>query len=277
MAVELTIEAGGLFKKKTDFASLSKGFSYGVTDENYCLDMDKQGEYTVLYDASEIGRGIEIHMLKEGGGVSLRLFLPSVASEITQFYHLAEHACSLLNAKQYLRDGEKVLPGDSARLIALDIEASNNALQDITSKVTGGEYQYYYIFGALLPLTLGKEDVLAMDNDLAKFAEWLNVRQQLDAYYTKPRVYQKNDMTLFGIYFLPADVRSILPTRPYLLMKDAKNIHEWYIMLGDKNRIVPFQDLIASIKGERFDADHIVVTLSQAEMEAIGKQYSVTV
>lgn len=275
MAVELKIASGGLFKKKTTFAEMAKGFSYGITNENYCLEMDKQGINTVLYDSRRIGRGIELSLLNEGSTVCLRLSLPAGGQEITEFYHLAEHACSILNTKQYLRDEEKVTHSDSARFIELDQQASLSALQDIFDKISKGDYKYYFIFGARIPLTIGEEDIHSFYNDLDCLEDWLNERQQLDAYYANPRVYQKKDGTLFGVYFISADVRSILPTEPYIIMNQIKNIQEWYVMMGKDSVTVPFHDFIRSAAGERFDANHIVVTLTQQELDAIGQQHSV--
>ena len=277
MSVEMKVESGGIFKKKITFEQLSEGLSFGVTNENYCLDMGQKSENTVLYDAGWIGRGIEVSLNHEGSSVTLRLSLPSDENEICLFYHLAGKACSLLGAKHYLRDGEKVLSADSQRLMELDRQASVKAMKDIIQKVSSGEYKYYYIFGAFFPLTLGKEELSCIGSDLHKLGSWLNEKQQLDAYYANPRVYQRSDGTLFGVYAVTADVRSILPTEPYIIMNQIKNIHDWFAMLGSSSKMVPYADFTASVKGEYFDANHIVLTLSQQELDVMAEKYAVEI
>lgn len=277
MAVELRIESNGLFKKRMTLEQLSGELSSGVMNENCCLDLNQAGDNIIIYDPSALGRGIEANLFHGGNGVCMKLPLPAAENEIVLFYQLAEKACTLLGSKSYLRDGDKVLMKDSAELVKLDRQASVDALLDISSKVITGAYQFFMIFGTDFPLSIGKEEVKRIDNDLNRFGQWLNQKQQIDAYYANPRVYQRNDGSLFGIYAVSADVPSIIPTKPYLVMKQDTNIQAWYCILGKNSTIVKYDDLIASITGEHFDANHILINISQQEADCLAKNHSVSI
>lgn len=270
MAVELEIRPHGLFRKKTTLAQLAEGLAWGVSDENYCLVPDKEGQNTVLYDPAHIGRGIEASFAADGA-VHLRLPLPADERETALFYRLAERACALLGAKDYRRDGEKALPADNARLTALDCGASADAVQNFSQQIFTEDYQSFTVFGARIPLSIGREEVRQFGGDLARFGTWLDERQQLDAYYANPKVYRRADETLFGLYFLAAGVRSILPTRPYIVMDQIKGVGSWYIILGEKRLTVPYDRFFAAAAGEPFDANHIVVTMTQAQIDALSE------
>ena len=83
MAVNVEIK-----QKKNEIIELTipeiaalKDLRYGVSNNNYLLEEDEVGQYTILYDKKKIGRGFEISF-EENGCIYLRLPLPTTGYEI---------------------------------------------------------------------------------------------------------------------------------------------------------------------------------------------------
>ena len=151
------------------------------------------------------------------------------------------------------------------------------------------EGNHLTIFGVMHPLVMGEKEIAEIGDDIDKFSQWLNEKQQLDAYYASPHFYQKQDGTLFGSYAIGAGIASIVPTTPEkpLFADKDMTVDHWYVLLGNSDeskrkndgiRAIPYDKMIESVqKSEYYDADHIVVELTDEEVDAMVEQYRVEI
>ena len=74
---------------------------------------------------------------------------------------------------------------------------------------------------------------------------------------------------LVGIYFTEADLPTVLPTEPYIILDQIKGIEDWYLMLKDQ-RTVRYEDFMNAVSEKTyFDANHRIISLSQEKLDAI--------
>lgn len=279
MAVDVTIKSGGLFKKKLTIQDVLTGnIRYGIMDEAFRLEEGKVGENTVVFNADSICRGYEIALEKTE--VNLRLPLPTSPSDIAFFYQQIEELCQKLNTKTFIRNGEKTTFTAIDNCKKLDTEASIAALRQIEEDITNGKYENMYIFGALNPIAIGKKEIKEIAGDIDKFAELMNKLQSMDVYYAKPKVYQRNDNTYFGVYVLTENVPSVLPTEPKLLMANTDlKVNDWNIGFVANNKLegfISYSDFLDSVKRtEDYDSEHFIVRLEAKKMGTLLKKYRV--
>ncbi|MDO4283208.1 MAG: DUF4299 family protein [Clostridia bacterium] len=276
MSVNVKIEAQGLFKKRLsvqDIVTL-KHLAYGISDENYRLIPDKIAEHTLVYDTKILARGIEVSF--DHDSVLLRLCLPTSLSEINLFYQLIKDICKELKTKSFMRDEEKCNIQDIEKLIVCDKETSILALEELKSNIGKNEYSRLEIFGVMNPISIGKNEIDFIDSSMEKFEEFLHEKQNLDVYYATPRVYKKEEK-MFGIYVIGANIPSVVPNKPYIVLNQIEGIKEWYVMLKD-NHIVKYDDFINAItKSQYYDANHMIICLSENEIDDIISQFQTEV
>ena len=232
---------------------------------------------TIIFDTKKISRGIEVTI--DDGGVSLRLNLPTGTQEIELFYQIIKKVCHKFHTDFFVRDGEKTRLTQVENCIANDTDAAIRALSDIKSNLESSEskYEYFTIFGACIPLSIGLTEVKKFNGDLECFSNWLNEKQQLDAYYANPHIY-KNSTGLFGVYAIGDNIVSIVPTKPYVIMNQIENVSDWYAMIGKNNKMVLFSDYIANVKDKSyFDSNHIILKLSENESQELLSRYEVKI
>ncbi len=273
MSVYVKIEPKGLFKKKLTIEEIAtlKNLSYGVPNENYVLSPDKIGEHTLLYDPNDLARGIEIWL--ENKDINLSLSLPTTEKEIELFYDLIQKICKTLKTNHFLREEERVSPSDIERFITYDEEASRNALIEMQNKLATDEYKNFEIFGIMNPISIGSQEATEINGSLEQFATFLNRLQQIDAYYASPKVYQKKDETLFGIYFIGEEIVSIIPKKPYIIMNQIPNVNNWYVFLPG-NHYISYQDFIEHITPiNTYDANHVIISLSKKEIDQLIEKF----
>lgn len=273
MSVNIEIKQKGLFKKKItvpEIAELEK-LSYGIADGNYRLLPGEVGQYTILYNPTCIGRGIEVSI--ENDNVYLRLNLPTISSEIQLFYQLAVDICEKLKLKEFYRDEEKVNIKNAEVFCESDRNASIRALGDITGEIKGQESKEFYIFGALHPISLGINEVERINGSLEKFEDFLTELQQRDIYYAVPRFYKQQDETIVGVYYAGEDIISAFPYEPKLPFIQIQDVASWYAMLPGNN-ILKYQDFINHVeKLEDYDASRFVIHLSKEKIEELVLAY----
>src|SRR5699024_4434995 len=132
------------------------------------------------------------------------------------------------------------------------------------------------IFGVCFPISLGKRELEEIANDLDQFADFMNRLQSMNVYYSAPKVYDVRGR-LTGIYFTDANLPTVFPTEPYIVMNQVEGIEEWYVMLKDQ-RTIPYQDFIGFIRDmEYFDADHILFVLTEEEVQMLADHYAVEI
>ena len=272
MSVKVKIKQNSIFKKKLNIAEIIRltGLSYGVCDENYRLIPSKTANHTLLYDKNRLARGIDISL--DNTDIVLLLSLPTTPFEIRRFYHTIEKICKAFKTKTYLREEEKVNLKDNPRFIIMDEEGSVAGLEAISQELEKDKYNRFEIYGICNPISIGIKEVRQIDNRLDLFEEYLNKIQSLDVYYAAPRVYKVNNK-LVGIYAVGANVASVVPTEPYILLNQIQGIEEWYVMLKAR-KTIKYEDFIQNIPvKEYYDFNHVIVSLSEQEVDGLINQY----
>ena len=274
MSVEVKIKQNSIFKKKldiTDVISLT-GLSYGVCDENYRLIPGETAAHTLLYDKNRLARGIDASIDKTD--IVLLLSLPTTPFEIHSFYHAVEKICNALKTKTYIREEEKVNLKDNPQFIKMDEEGSVAGLEAISEKLEKDKYNRFEIYGICNPISIGANEVKQIGNRLDLFEEYLHRLQSLDVYYAAPRVYRVQNK-LVGIYAIGADIASVVPTEPYIVLNQIQGVEEWYVMLKT-GKTIKYKDFIENIPAkEYYDFNHVIVTLSEQDVDSLIEQYGV--
>lgn len=274
MSVEVKIKQNSIFKKKldiTDVISLT-GLSYGVCDENYRLIPGETAAHTLLYDKNRLARGIDASIDKTD--IVLLLSLPTTPFEIHSFYHAVEKICNALKTKTYIREEEKENLKNNPQFIKMDEEGSVAGLEAISEKLEKDKYNRFEIYGICNPISIGANEVKQIGNRLDLFEEYLHRLQSLDVYYAAPRVYRVQNK-LVGIYAIGADIVSVVPTEPYIVLNQIQGIEEWYVMLKT-GKTIKYKDFIENIPAkEYYDFNHVIVSLSEQDVDSLIEQYGV--
>lgn len=274
MSVEVKIKQNSIFKKKldiTDVISLT-GLSYGVCDENYRLIPGETAAHTLLYDKNRLARGIDASIDKTD--IVLLLSLPTTPFEIHSFYHAVEKICNALKTKTYIREEEKVNLKDNPQFIKMDEEGSVAGLEAISEKLEKDKYNRFEIYGICNPISIGANEIKQIGNRLDLFEEYLHRLQSLDVYYAAPRVYRVQNK-LVGIYAIGADIASVVPTEPYIVLNQIQGVEEWYVMLKT-GKTIKYKDFIENIPAkEYYDFNHVIVSLSEQDVDSLIEQYGV--
>ncbi|MDD7281649.1 MAG: DUF4299 family protein [Erysipelotrichaceae bacterium] len=262
MAVNVEIKLNGKKIEINEIAAL-KDLCYGVSDNNYTLEEGQIGSYTILFDPNCISRGIEASI--ESNVLLLRMSLPTTESEIHLFYDLIFSICKHIHVNEFVRDDEIISLKHSHDFIESDKQTSIRALQDIENKVRNKESEQFYIFGALNPISLGQKEFDEMNGSYDNFERMLNQKQQLDVFYANPKLYQRNDQTIFGIYFVGENIDTVVPEKAHVPFNNIE-VDSWYVMIPDNNAI-PYKDFIKNVTIiDQYDHDHVIVRLSQQEI-----------
>ncbi len=274
MSVEVKIKQNSIFKKKldiTDVISLT-GLSYGLCDENYRLIPGETAAHTLLYDKNRLARGIDASIDKTD--IVLLLSLPTTPFEIHSFYHAVEKICNALKTKTYIREEEKVNLKNNPQYIKMDEEGSVAGLEAISEKLEKDKYNRFEIYGICNPISIGANEIKQIGNRLDLFEEYLHRLQSLDVYYAAPRVYRVQNK-LVGIYAIGADIVSVVPTEPYIVLNQIQGIEEWYVMLKT-GKTIKYKDFIENIPAkEYYDFNHVIVSLSEQDVDSLIEQYGV--
>lgn len=274
MSVEVKIKQNSIFKKKLDITDVinSTGLSYGVCDENYRLIPGETAAHTLLYDKNRLARGIDASIDKTD--IVLLLSLPTTPFEIHSFYHAVEKICNALKTKTYIREEEKVNLKDNLQFIKMDEEGSVAGLEAISEKLEKDKYNRFEIYGICNPISIGANEIKQIGNRLDLFEEYLQRLQSLDVYYAAPRVYRVQNK-LVGIYAIGADIVSVVPTEPYIVLNQIQGIEEWYVMLKT-GKTIKYKDFIENIPAkEYYDFNHVIVSLSEQDVDSLIEQYGV--
>lgn len=276
MSVSVRIKQKSLFKKKLNIEEIIKltNLSYGVCDENYRIIQNEIAKHTLIYDKNKLARGIDISL--NDTDVVLLLCLPTSPSEIRKFYEVIEIICKKFNTQNYIREEELVSIKDNEKFIKYDEEGSIAGLEDLQEKIGQNEYKRFEIFGVYNPISIGINEIKKINNNLYNLEEYLNRIQSLDVYYATPRVYRVKEK-LIGIYAIGSNIPSVVPTEPYIVLNQIKGIEEWYVMLKE-GKTIKYNDFINNAENkEYYDANHIIVTLSDNEGDNLLEKYFIEI
>ena len=255
-----------------DIAKLMN-LDYGYSDNNYCLVYDKTGQYTILYDENQIGRGFEIWY--ENNSICLRLPLPTTGHDIDIFYQLVEKICTKMGVYFYQCEGETVAITDIYANVDNDKESSMAAIRHIADTVSSGKHKYMILFGAVNPVFIGESEIKEIGNDIEGFDKFMDRIQKTNAYYLNPRFYNMADGKLRGFYFLRDNTRYIAPLTAEYPYQKIDNLHCYLVQLPDDNYI-PYDVFISNIRyAEYYDANHILFSLNENDIEEFVDKYAV--
>lgn len=236
---------------------------YGICDENYRLIFNKIGKHTLIYDDEKLARGIDVSI--EDSDIVLLLSLPTSSSEIRLFYKIIEKLCIKLKQKKYIREEDMVSIDDNERFIEYDEKASISGLEDLKNRINQDTYKRFEIFGVYNPISIGINEIDRIGTSLIKFEDFLHDIQAIDVYYAAPNVYKINGK-LIGIYAIGPNIPSVVPNEPYIVLNQIENIDEWYVMFKE-GKTVKYIDFFAKCKNKKYyDANHVIVSLSDEEM-----------
>ena len=273
MSVTARIKQKSILRKKLKIDEIINltGLSYGVSDNNFRLMRDEIASHTLLYDEKKPARGIELWIDKND--ILLSLSLPTSPSEIKMYYDTIAKICNTLKMKKYLRDDQQVNIEDNNKFIKYDEEASIVALEDIKIK-TGDTYQRFEIFGIFNPILIGQIELKKINNNLNDFEKFLSEIQSYDVYYAAPAVFRKIATNKsIGIYSISKNVPSVVPTKPYVVLNQIKDIDEWYVMF-DKEKTIKYDDFIKNVEEKQYyDANHVIVLLNNEGIEVLVNKY----
>lgn len=275
MAVEVTIKKKGFFKRKIDIPKLVfENMGYGTTDDNWRLLENEIGEPTIVFHKNILERGIEIVSEKEE--ILLRLPLPTGEEEIRFFYEYIEKLCKYLKVDTFFRYEEESYFDRIEDYIKWDITASISAISSMRKSIEKKEYEEMYIFGVLNPIAIGPKELDIIDDNPTKLGEFLHDLQSVDAYYAGGKVYERENGTLFGMYVLTENVKSIFPLKP-LIMNDDLKLEEWYVTFcydEDISGSISYSDFLSNVdSSEYYDASHFYITLAKEQMVELLEKY----
>lgn len=273
MSVVVRIKQKKLFKRKlgvSDIVNLTK-LSYGYSDDNFRLVKNEFAHITLIYEEEKLARGIELSL--EKNDVLLRLNLPTSIREIRKFYEIIGLICQSLKIDSYIRDDVEVSLSENEYFIEDDMQASIGALKTIEENLQKG-YERFEIFGVSNPISIGLKEIKEINNDLSKFENFLHRLQVMDVYYATPKVYKVKEK-LIGVYAVGVDILSVVPTEPYIVLDQIKDISEWFVVLDD-GKMVKYNDFIANIKKkDYYDVNHVIVKMSEKEKDKLIDNYLV--
>ena len=88
--------------------------------------------------------------------------------------------------------------------------------------------------------------------------------------FAAPKVYKVNNK-LAGIYAVGANVASVVPTEPYIVLNQIQGLKNGMIKVG---KTIKYEDFIQNISAkEYYDFNHVIVTLSAQEADGLINQY----
>lgn len=279
MAVEVTIKSKGLFKTSLKLDDiLENDMRFGIMDDSFRFDEGKVGEITVIFNNKNICRGFEVSLKR--GKVELRMPLPTSDSDITFFYETIKKICIKMNTKVFVRDEEILELDEIDNCIKQDLETSRAVLKDIEEKIKNGTFNNFYIFGAINPVALGKNEMKKIKGNPIEFGNLMHQLQSIDAFYAAPKVYQKEDTSNFGVYVLTEGIPSILPDEPKLLLNGNNiTVDEWNIGLvidGEVEGFISYNDFLKNIKPDsRYDSEHFLITIDKDKIKKLVSKYKI--
>ena len=272
MAVNVEIK-----QKKNEIIELTipeiaalKDLRYGVSNNNYLLEEDEVGQYTILYDKKKIGRGFEISF-EENGCIYLRLPLPTTGYEIELFYDLVKCICEKVNVDSFIRDEGIVPLAHAFDYVEADKEASLKAIKNIDYSIRNKENSNMILFGALNPISLGANEMDEINLSIKGLENLMDRLQQKDVFYASSSLFQRQDGTIFGVYFIGEDIVSVVPLNPHSPFCNIENVDSYYVRIPDYNDI-PYDDFISHVdKLEDYDNDHIIISLDEDKIYELSK------
>lgn len=277
MSATVIIENKKIFGKKPTLNDiLGDNLSYGVMDEYYRLNDGNTGDYTVIYSRENIGRGFEVCFMEKS--IELHLPYPNSVHDIELFHMTVVRLCKLCGTRRFDYDGQMADINQIEHFIQRDISTSVQALEHEAQLISSGKTGNVTLFGACNPLSIGIREVERFGGDVHKFGEWLNEKQQLDAYYAVPHFYLDDESEAFGVFAIAANVVSIIPIEAKKPMGfDDIEVNNWYVYLahtGEEtagrvsyDRFIEYVNSLDNV--EYYDDEHVVINLTEDDVNKL--------
>ncbi|MDE7290065.1 MAG: DUF4299 domain-containing protein [Oscillospiraceae bacterium] len=273
MSIDIEITQKGLFKKKLGYKTIIGDLGYGVY-ENNTITEGKLGRDFIVYDKKRIGRGISIICGRdEKEKVIMRMLSPTCEEEIDTFYGIIGRIAKAWKC-DILQDGEAVDPNDFGAICEDMKKANKSYLKTMLEK--NGDFRdgNVTLFSAMWQLDLGDEDkaeILASDDIVKAYGDWLHRLQEMDVYYAMPRFYGTNDGIL-GMYFITEDTESAIPLVPSVpfgvadgegkpLKADNWEVCFYSITRDENLGKMSYEKFVEKVRGmgRRYDASRIII------------------
>ena len=216
MSIDVVMKQKGFLKKVLPLSIIIKeNLAYGTYDGMRIEpDIIKDNEI-MLYHPKYIGRGFSVIWNKEEKDkVVLRLLNPTLPHEIDSFFECIQRIASYWKCELEI-DGQIQKINDFLRRKQEFIDFNERVTVDMLNNIISGENNNLTLFCTMFPLVVGEKEANAFINDVSLFYQWMNDKQQIDAYYAKPQFYKIDDK-IEGRYVCTEDVCSIFPCKPYV-------------------------------------------------------------
>lgn len=284
MSIDIEIIQKGLFKKKLDYKTIIGDLGCGVYENNRLTEGKLGGDF-IVYDKKRIGRGISIvYGRDEKDKITMSMLSPTCEEEIDAFYGIIGRIAKLWKC-DILQDGEAVEPNSLGAICADMKKANNSYLRLMLDK--NGDFRdgTVTLFSAMWQLDLGDEDkaeILAADDIVKAYGDWLHRLQEMDVYYAVPKFYQ-TDGGILGMYFITENTESaipLVPSVPFGVTDGAGNpleVSNWVVSFYSITRDetvgrMSYEKFVEKVKdkGRRYDASRIIIGgMSDGELDAL--------
>ncbi|MBQ7903106.1 MAG: DUF4299 family protein [Oscillospiraceae bacterium] len=275
MSVNIEIKPNDYNPKSLSIPEIARlmGLKYGYSDNHYCLEENKIGTYTILYDPQKIGRGFEVWY--ENDTICLRLPLPTTSHDIDIFYTLVEKICNKLDVYFFNCEGETVAITDVYANVDNDKNSSMGAIRHIRNNTADDDTKYMILFGALNPVFIGQNECAEIGDELVGFDNFMHRIQSIDAFYATPRFYQREDQSVFGVYFVGENIVTTVPLNPASPYHKIDSLDSYFVHLPDGNSVL-YEDFINNVMlADYYDAGHITVKLSEEMITDLVDRFAV--
>lgn len=281
MAREVFIHNSRLFKKSLSLADILGESNYEVSylDNNMRMTtQESESCFTLLYDRSCIGRGIQI-VENTKNTIHLAVNLPCTQEDIQMLYKLSKRIASLWKSDSIMIEDNKISLTELEKMEEHDISMNKSLLGDAPG-VFGNDYATLYC--VTLPVCVPVKQLQGYSEDYQGFSQYLNNRQGLGAFYSCP-IFYSLDGEIVSIYVGLSDGAFILPNKPQMSFKnegkevqcDKALIAIPDVFPGDKLSKLDYQTFVERIPKEKlseFDCQHMLVSsLSLEELRSIFK------
>lgn len=287
MAFTLKIKAKGWFgNKKVDFGALLNncGLNFGHDNDFYILEDGMVERTAILYNPKRIGRGIFFDAQNiEEGKVEISYNIPTTEAEITDFINIVKEL------ERQLKEVEMYCVEEECKYtVAQLLENKDRMVQFSRQKLNefcaNKEYRSYIFTLAMWPLELTEEMVKKFEvcTDLKEFEQLLHDKQNIDVYYGKPRLLQKQTGEIGAFYTFTEECESIFPVKAdgFLNLEQLK-IDEGFIQyfIFSEERVLDglydydkFIRYMLDNGAKYYDRSHILVpSMTKAQIEEMAK------
>lgn len=282
MSLNVIITQTALFNKKPLPLEVILGdeLGYGSYEDGMTLTENTMGNGDfIAYHPDCPGRGISVFW-KEGEMkmVDISLPTPSYKPEIEAFYRMIKRITDFWKCKIEV-DGNKMKPDDFQKGLADTIDFNLKAVVHFSSKVLSSELDELTLYSAYHPLILGKKEAAEFKDKPENYGAWLFQKQNADAAYECPWLYQVEGGIL-GKFYFPEATPCIFPKTPFVPFSATDpqtgkmiecNEYRVLLFVNDKKEAVleleygEFLSKLSKDKVEYFDGGHILVKEHTAE------------